>query len=105
MTTLQVPDTTLVIESNGRNWAIWEVVNDELGDPEFNKLIDCGNASTRIGMKIAVLRRIAPLMFDPKYQRHDPNVAWTAGPYAAKDVNNGQVHHYLRSDRDDSGSR
>lgn len=89
MTTIQVPDTHLVIESSGKEWAIWETVDDEHGDPEVNVLIDCGHARTRWGMKAAVLRRIIPMMFANKYQRRDQKAAEAAGLYAAKEAENG----------------
>lgn len=75
MSTLRLPEMDIQVESNGTDWQIYRVVDDEAGEPKLFTLLDCGMARTRWGMKFAVIRRLIPLIFQAEYQRYDSEAA------------------------------
>jgi hypothetical protein len=64
MRRLQVPGTDLIVVDEGSEWWIYRNQDGKV------ILFDSGVARTRFGMKFAVLRRIAPLMFKDEHHTH-----------------------------------
>jgi hypothetical protein len=63
MSTDHFPGTSLFVELDGTEWAIYNI-----GDDDEVFLLNCGIARTRVGAKWAIIRRMAPLAWSGTYE-------------------------------------